>query len=791
MNPEKRPNREEQRDDPSAMWAHLGDHVKFHGHVAEQEQPKTYSMRVATGFTKLKIDTIDPQKWELWFRDKDNGVNKDETYYRKVMQAIETWNSVPSQERLAFLRTGQYTENITDDLVSTLTSGRIIDIRAPERPLPPPFGGEHGGDDDDNDDEEEEDDGDNRGGSTGGGKGPHGPIGPIGPIGPTGPTGPTGGERPTSPTGGEKPTGEDDSSDDDDEEDPHGPAGPTGGGKGPIGPIGPTGPTGEDDSSDDEDDPTGAPEEPDKKPGEEDPNDDSTGSEDEPDDPEVEEVKEESYTIIKQIKRSELTPAEREIIDEKAKTQKKKFLERLKLGSLALLMALTMLIPPYDNVTHPPTGSVTATTQETVVTHHPATEVQREITSEEEQKIREELVEKLLQDTSLGDTIEAPHGLVLHNSSDYQYVIEQGGKDKTVTIGESQYRAEGEYTIDRVSFTDEEGKIIKAYHIESGDSGSIQELLQRARQESSYEGEISIHIHLDGPNGGGELSGQTGWTEGFGTEFVDEDQIPSTVTETIPAYDTESTVTHEYSGESSDITNGNIEIENENGQKVFINVLNPDGSYRAEGDTVIGSDGNIYQIQSITTTEGTTEKKLDLLKLAHDAAMVAIAATGVGIAIARNRKREGEEAVEEGSTATVEGGVAPTPEYETEREIMELNGEQLVRLTKIFSEKAGDRAPQIAQELATKAGIEIPEQSDETEATAPEETGTIFDQMTDAEMLIAQALLIKHDEATLRDLSEQIGIDLEEYADQIINGKPESPTDSGEPDTTINQGQEV
>lgn len=95
MNPEKRPNREEQRDDPSAMWAHLGDHVKFRGHVAEQEQPKTYLMRVATGFTKSKIDTIDPQKWELWFRDKDNGVNKDETYYRKVMQAIETWNSTP------------------------------------------------------------------------------------------------------------------------------------------------------------------------------------------------------------------------------------------------------------------------------------------------------------------------------------------------------------------------------------------------------------------------------------------------------------------------------------------------------------------------------------------------------------------------------------------------------------------------------------------------------------------------------------------------------------------------
>lgn len=717
-------------------------------------------------------------------------------------------------------------------------------MRAPERPLPPPFGGEHGGDDDD-DGEEEEDDDDNHGGSKGGGKGPHGPIGggkgPIGPIGPTG------------PTGGEKPTGEDDSSDDDDEEDPHGPTGtpggqtgggkgptgptgPTGGGKGPTGPIGPIGPTGPtggekphdltgptgptgptggerptggDGPSNDEGDPTGGkgpigptggekphgptdtPEEPDEKPEEEDPGDDSTGSEDEPDDPEVEEVKEESYTIIKQIKRSELTPAEREVIDEKARTQKKKFLERLKLGSLALLLALTMLIPPFDNVTHPPTGSVTATTQETVVTHHPATEVQREITSEEEQKIREELVEKLLQDTSLGDTIEAPHGLVLHNSSDYQYVVEQGGKDKTVTIGGSQYRAEGEYTIDRVSFTDEEGKIIKAYHIESGDSGSIQELLQRTRQESGYEGEISIHIHLDGPNGGGELSGQTGWTEGFGTEFVDEDQIPSTVTETIPAYDTESTVTHEYSGESSDITNGNIEIENENGQKVFINVLNPDGSYRAEGDTVIGSDGNIYQIQSITTTEGTTEKKLNLLKLAHDAAMVAIAATGVGIAIARNRRREGEEAVEEGSTATVEGGVAPTPEYETEREIIELNGEQLVRLTKIFSEKAGDLAPQIAQELATKAGIEIPEQSDETEATAPEETGTIFDQMTDAEMLIAQALLIKHDEATLRDLSEQIGIDLEEYADQIINGKPESPTDSGKPDTTINQGQEV
>ena len=776
MDPEKRLNREEQRDDPSAMWAHLGDHVKFHGHVAEQERPKSYLMRIATGFTKLGIDTIDSQKWELWFRDKDNGVNKDETYYHKVMQAIETWNNIPSQERMAFLGTGRYTENITNDLISTLTSGRIIDMYAPEPPLPPPFGGERGNDDDD----DEEDDSDNHGGSTGDGRDRHGPIDPFG------------GER-----------GNDDN-------DNHG--GPTGGGRGPHSPIDPFG-GGRGNGGDNHDssrdsgkslhdpigpaggwilhDPIGNPEGPSQIPGEEEPDDDSTDPEDEPDDPEVEEIKEEIYTIIKQIKRSELTPSEREAIDEKTKDQKKKFLERLKLGSLALLLALTMLIPPFDNITHPSTGSVTATTQETVVTHHPAIDVERRITPEEEQKIREELVEKLLQGTSLGDTIEAPYGLVLHNSSDYQYGVEHGGEDPTVTIGKSRYRAEGEYTIDRVSFTDEEGKIIKAYHTESGDSGSIKDLLQLVRQESGYEGEISIHIHLDGPNGGGELSGQTGWTEGFGTEFIDKDQIPHTVTETIEAYDTKSTVTHEYSGESSDITDGNIEIENENGQKVFINVLNPDGSYRAEGDTVIGSDGNVYQIQSITTTEGSTERKLNLLKLAHDAAMVAIAATGIGIAIARNRKRENEQVAEEGSITTVEGGAVPTPEYETEREIMELNGEQLVRLTKIFSEKAGDHAPQIAQELATKAGIEIPEQSNETEATAPRETGTIFDQMTDTEMLIAQALLIKHDEATLRDLSEQIGIDLEEYADQIIHGKPESPTNSGDSETTINQGQEV
>ena len=48
---------------------------------------------------------------------------------------------------------------------------------------------------------------------------------------------------------------------------------------------------------------------------------------------------------------------------------------------------------------------------------------------------------------------------------------------------------------------------------------------------------------------------------------------------------------------------------------------------------------------------------------------------------------------------------------------------------------------------------------------------SIFDAMTSPEQTVTRALLAKRDEATLKHLSELLGIDLEEYADRILGNE--------------------
>ena len=765
MDKENRPNREELRDDPSSLWEHLDNPEEaFGGGEAKQGvAPEAETMSVASGFSEAGSSIIDPHKWELYFREKDKGVNKDETYYRKVMQAIATWNNLSPSERATYLSTGQYTDSITKDLISTLTSGRIIDMHKK-----PTFGGGGGG-----------------GGGHFPGGGGHYPGG--------GGHFPGGGGRFRG--GGHLPDGEHSRSGeklrrrfpfpwrrimDIPKETPENgvlsggmPSGEIPGSETPSAIPGGEIPGGE--ISEDEI-----------------PGGEVSGEEDEipsnkPEKEEDEETEgEKVYVIIKVVKKEELPPEEQEAVEETVREETNKVIGALKRSALLAVLTLALLKNPIDQTNIPAEQRIVATSQHEEETQYPGREYEREMTEEE----RQELVEKLLRDCKLGDTIEAPSGLVLHRSSDYQYVVELGGEDVTVTIGESEYRAEGEYTMDRISFTERggAGPIIASYHYNEGDRGSFQDLLEETREKTGYEGQIGIHVHLDGPNGGIELSGQTGWTEDFASVFVPEG---TTITEQIPGHYEHYTVTDRYTSQGEIPEDGTIKLKGENGKEVFVNILNPDGTYRKHGDTVIGSDGCAYQIESIAIQEGTTESRLNLLKLAHDIAMIGIAGTGIAIAMSGNRKREDEPENSSVETNTEGGGVGPSPELETKREYMELNGEQLIRLTKIFTERTGDRAPEIAKKFAEKAGIEIPEQPNETESVPSEASGeaesdeqTVFDQMTDAEMLLAQALLIKHDEVTLRELSEEVGLDLEEYANLILNGAQETA------DEATNQTQE-
>lgn len=77
-------------------------------------------------------------------------------------------------------------------------------------------------------------------------------------------------------------------------------------------------------------------------------------------------------------------------------------------------------------------------------------------------------------------------------------------------------------------------------------------------------------------------------------------------------------------------------------------------------------------------------------------------------------------------------------------------------------------ADEIAAQMAEYAGTEV------TTAENPEKQDSdpsIFDAMTSPEQTVTRALLAKRDEATLKHLSELLGIDLEEYADRILGNK--------------------
>ena len=797
-------NREGLRDNPDDLWAHVGDDEYYSGNTSEAERPETYRMQIVSGFAGSEVATIDSRQWELWFRDKDNGVNKDESYYNKVMQAIAAWNNVSTSERITFLRTGKYTTAINEDLIGTLTSGRIIGFQHKESGPHGPLGGGRHGEDDDTDD----------GGS-------HGPRGPF---------------------GGGRWHGEDDDTSSDEK---HGPLGelrrhesdkklrrrgsavfhmPLGLGRStqaipptraivrdeaivhgtatitskPIsrepktyvgeahvepeprihGEVFVTSKPKIDGKVTITSEPKGG-DDPDMTP---EPDDHTADPEPISHDPEAEKPQEnETFEIIKIIHGRELPPEEQEAVAEEVDKKKKLLAALGRTGYLALVVPL-LAVSPVSAEDYGPAAHVTATTTETTTTQYPSIEREQEIPADEHEQILYDMVAQELRKISLGDEVEVPYGTVLHNSSDPGMVEKIGGQDPIVIIGENSLRPEGKYKVDRVAFLDEEGTIIATFDLEDGDSGDIIQLIQQLRSETGYEDAVKISLHYSMPTDKGDLP--TGWTDDYVEKLLikKEEQIPETITVMIPGQTIETTIEKEYSGESDDLFkhNGRIAIENEDGQIVQLFVLDREGGVLPAGSKVTGSDGRTYEIKNVTVEDRHVKFTINPLAVAHIATIAGLMAA---LAYAGGKKQEAEPKEGIGEA----GADGTKPETEIEREMMELNSEQLIRLAEIFTQKAGNSAHDIAVEFAAKAGIETAEEEPrETTATeggaesATEEVNTddtkraeespVFKNMTEDEALLAKALLAKHDEVTLHDLSKRVGIDLDEYADQIING---------------------
>lgn len=697
------------------------------------EKPKSYKMESVKFFSEDGV-SIDGTTWSDFYETAwSEGEEKDERYEQKVLDAIEDWNSAPQEERAAFLQTGIMPDSISGETVSLLTSARIINFAKPKGATPPPppppppprhdeviIDTGNGGDKPTDEPEGDPSDGHTkpRGKKTPFWKRIFGPRKKRGVIEET----PTPQPQQPEETPEKRPSDTlektpEEQPDDIPEDTPDGTD---------------TDPTG------------GTPEIPH-------PEETENKNETEPEPPEM-------YEIIKDIKEEELPPEEREKLEE-VSTKKRGGLRRaLAAGALIAVVALAFLKPPVE-ITDKNHVSVETSSQEVVTTIDtvPETIEEVEVTPDEDPDLYQELAtKKLLEDTELGGKMSVGEGTDFWESPDHEF----GGADNHGVVDNESIRPAGEYAVERLVILDAKtGEYLGNFYSGNGDSGTLAELTEKVRAEYP-DREISMHICFDDP--------ATGWSGNIiGGDFPVTGVGNVTQEVVVPEHSEINTGIEEHSaiGEADNVSeDGTIEIIDSDGTSSRINIRHEDGTFYQPGETVIDSNGKTHTIRNIEVSENGKNMRIIWENVLWDAAMLATAGTGIYLA---TRRRGGEGASEGEQEMTPGGEQTTTPErrVEVRREMMELNAGQLINLVDIFTETAGDRAMDIATELAERAGTGIAEET----PAGSSENETILDAMTAPEKTVAKALLAKRDEATLRHLSELLGIELEDYAERILN----------------------
>ena len=343
---------------------------------------------------------------------------------------------------------------------------------------------------------------------------------------------------------------------------------------------------------------------------------------------------------------------------------------------------------------------------------------------------------------------------------------EFGGADNHGVIDNESIRPAGEYVVERLVILDAKtGEYLGNFYSGNGDSGTLAEFVEKVQSENP-DREITVHVCFDDPAAGWSGNIINGNFPVVGIDGITQKKVTPGHIETITTIEN-----HSATGETDNLNeNGTIEIINDDGTSSSINIRHGDGSLYQPGETVLDSNGKLHTIRSIEVTENGKNVRIIWENVLWDAAMIAIAGAGVaagtGIFISmRRRNGEGDTSEEQETPTDEEQSTAPEHRVEIRREMMELDANQLINLVDIFTETSGDRAAEIATQLAERAGTEIAE---DNPADNPEDQG-IFGAMTAPEKTVAKALLVKRDEATLRHLSELLGIELEDYAARILN----------------------
>ena len=420
--------------------------------------------------------------------------------------------------------------------------------------------------------------------------------------------------------------------------------------------------------------------------------------------------------------------------------------------------------PPVE-ITDKNHASVETTSQEIVTTINEVPEriEEIEITPDDDPELYQKLsIQKLLENTTLGGKMSVGEGTDYWESPDHEF----GGADNHGVIDNESIRPAGEYVVERLVILDAKtGEYLGNFYSGNGDSGTLAEFVEKVQSENP-DREITVHVCFDDPAAGWSGNIINGNFPVVGIDGITQKKVTPGHIETITTIEN-----HSATGETDNLNeNGTIEIINDDGTSSSINIRHGDGSLYQPGETVLDSNEKLHTIRSIEVTENGKNVRIIWENVLWDAAMIAIAGAGVaagtGIFISmRRRNGEGDTSEEQETPTDEEQSTAPEHRVEIRREMMELDANQLINLVDIFTETSGDRAAEIATQLAERAGTEIAE---DNPADNPEDQG-IFGAMTAPEKTVAKALLVKRDEATLRHLSELLGIELEDYAARILN----------------------
>lgn len=192
----------------------------------------------------------------------------------------------------------------------------------------------------------------------------------------------------------------------------------------------------------------------------------------------------------------------------------------------------------------------------------------------------DDVLERLLGDFTVGEQTKIEAGVPYYASSDYEY----GGNAQSGVFGEG-IRQAGNYNVEGFSIL-KDGHIVQTEWQEGEDLYAVLE--QVAKDNNTTIEALKPMLHIGGP--------VAGWVN-VDDLISEEEKTPQEIAQHVVLDDS-----HKIEGHIDNFEGDSITVQSEN-EDVTLKIKKDDGSFVQEGDIIIGSDGQEYQIQTLSVED--------------------------------------------------------------------------------------------------------------------------------------------------------------------------------------------